>query len=102
MADSTLFDFTAAELEQATHLDRLEARGTLRLALKEAIFEARTVTRPQMEMVVGRVLAGELSARGVQRAQVVCEHLLTRLKECKLDSSPHDSADEIFARLIRR
>ncbi len=43
MADS-LFEFIAAQLEERTALDKLEARGTLRIALKEAGLDLRAVT----------------------------------------------------------
>ena len=36
MADSAAFTFVCTTLEESTALDKLEARGTIRLALKEA------------------------------------------------------------------
>jgi hypothetical protein len=38
-----LFDFVAEQLEHHTSLDRLEARGTLRLALKEAGLDPQSI-----------------------------------------------------------
>ena len=48
MADDNVFDWVCGALESATSLDRLEARGTLRLALKASGLEARTVTAEQL------------------------------------------------------
>ncbi len=43
-----LFDSIAEALEQATSLDRLESRGTLRLALETSGLDARSrLQRPQ-------------------------------------------------------
>ena len=49
MPDSAAFEWTCNELEERCSLDRLEARGTVRLALKQAGLEARSVTPEQMK-----------------------------------------------------
>ena len=41
MADLTAFEQACESLEQLTELSRLEARGTLRIALKEAGLDRR-------------------------------------------------------------
>ncbi len=46
-----LFDIVAERLEHHTEFSRLEARGTLRIALKEAGLKAQTLTLPQLETV---------------------------------------------------
>ena len=48
MADAAVFDWICNRLEQDTSLDRLESRGTVRLALKSAGLDARSVTPEQM------------------------------------------------------
>jgi hypothetical protein len=44
MADSPCFDRVCAALESETSLDRIEARGTVRLALKGAGLDAASDT----------------------------------------------------------
>jgi hypothetical protein len=102
VADSPAFELAATELERLTDLDRLEARGTLRLVLKKALFDARSVDIAQMTRVVERILPQELAARGVHSEGSTCERLATALKSSDLWSSAPQSPDAIFNRLIRR
>jgi len=101
--DATLFDFAADRLEQHTGLDRLEARGTLRIALKSAGLEAKNVTGAQMRVVFEQVMPGELGSRGVADIQVVCAAVIADLADDN-GAAADDSAaspDEIFSRLAR-
>ncbi len=52
-----LFDSIAEALEQATSLDRLESRGTLRLALKTGGLDARSLTAEQLALMRESALA---------------------------------------------
>jgi hypothetical protein len=102
MADAAAFDWVCARLEQDTSLDRLESRGTVRLALKGAGLEARTVTPEQMKVVIEKVLAAELSARGVQDAPALCARLASRLAgdaASLASSGANESPDAVFSRL---
>ena len=102
MADSHAFEWTCAELERASSLDKLEARGTIRLALKQAGLEARTATGQQMTVVVEKVLPSELQTRGIDAAADICSGLVTGLKGLGDDATPDaDSPEEIFKRLGR-
>jgi len=102
MADSHAFEWTCAELERASSLDKLEARGTVRLALKQAGLEARSATASQMVVVVEKVLPGELQTRGIDGADGVCAGLAAGLKDLGDDDAPDaDSPEEIFKRLGR-
>ncbi len=47
---STIFDFVADEIERQTELEKLEARGTVRLALKSAGFDAGGITTLDLEL----------------------------------------------------
>jgi hypothetical protein len=80
MPSETLFDAVARELEARTHLDALAARGTLRLALKEAGLEPRTVTGKQMVVAIVRLLPRELQSRGVEEPEAVCQALVGALR----------------------
>lgn len=98
MADSPAFAWTCRALEAATDLDRLESRGTVRLSLKSAGLEAATVTPRQMQVVIERVLPGELEARGVVEAVALCARFAQRV--LRVDAGEVvESPDEVFRRL---
>jgi hypothetical protein len=98
MADSAAFDWICSEIEERTSLDRLEARGTVRLALKDAGLEARTVTTDQMKVVLERVLPKELAARGIEDGDRICAELIPGL--AAIDAGPGaETPDAVFARL---
>ena len=98
---SAIFDFVAEEIERQTELEKLEARGTVRLALKEAGFNASGITTEQMAVVLERVMPGELTSRGVENAQSICASLATSIKEFRDAVEEHGSAspESVFARL---
>jgi hypothetical protein len=79
MADS-IFDLVADEVERRTDLEKLEARGTVRLALREAGLDPRSVTVEQMSVILERVLPSEMRSRGVDQPEQVCEAILVALK----------------------
>lgn len=97
----TLFEFVAEKLEEATALDKLEARGTVRLGLKAAGLDPRGVTRQQMEVMLQKVLPGELSTRGVTQSQVVCEGLVSALAAFGAGDAEaeSESPEDVFSRL---
>jgi hypothetical protein len=99
MATSTAFEWLCEELEKATTLDRLEARGTVRIALKQAGLEVTTVTGDQLAVVLERVLPGELSGRGIEGAEGVCQQVATRLGEIPASPSSQDAPEDVFERL---
>ena len=82
MSAVTLFEFVAERLEQTTDFDRLEARGTVRLALKQAGLDPRTLSSErEMRVVIEKVLARELAARGVENAESTCQTLALALED---------------------
>ena len=98
MADAEAFDFVCDHLEQNTMLDRLVARGTVRIALKEAGLEARTVSPDQMSVVAEKVLPAELNSRGIEDAEGICAAIKRGLDS--LDSGAGaDTPDAVFKRL---
>jgi hypothetical protein len=99
MSSATAFDWTCDELERLTSLDTLEARGTVRLAVKEAGLDPRTASPHQLSVVVERILAGELRARGIESADQVCASLATGLKSQEPASEGGESPEEVFKRL---
>ena len=79
MAESGLFEKACQALERATHLSQAEARGTLRIALKEAGYEAGSVNRPQLLAVVFYSLPQELVALGLSDSQKICDDIASQL-----------------------
>jgi hypothetical protein len=98
MADSTSFEFACNELERATSLDRLEARGTVRLALKATGLEAHSVTPSQMATVMTRVLPKELASRGIENGESTCATIATGLANLP-DEVASDTPEAVFQRL---
>jgi hypothetical protein len=99
MAD-TVFEFVAGRLEEATEFDKLEARGTVRIALKEAGLDARSVTKEQMAVMLQRTMATELKARGVEGAESICQGLVTSLKSfTPAQTRTAESPEDVFRRL---
>ena len=98
MADS-VFEVVAGELERRTDLSRLEARGTVRLALREGGLDARSVTSDQMEVILRRVLPGEMRSRGVEGSDRICEAILVALSRMTPMATDTDSPEAIFRRL---
>jgi hypothetical protein len=100
MADS-LFEFVAVNVEERTDLDKLEARGTVRIALKEAGLDPRSVTVEQMAVMLEKTLPKELETRGVTGAAELCRGLVTALKGFSVPASRsgHESPEDVFRRL---
>jgi hypothetical protein len=100
MAD-LIFDCVARGLEEATSLDKLEARGTVRLALKAAGLDARSVTKEQMTVLLQKLMATELSNRGIADAEIVAQGLIRSLDQfdAASDAGGSESPEDIFRRL---
>jgi hypothetical protein len=96
-----LFDIAAERLEHHTTLDRLQARGTLRLALKLAGLEPKDVTAEQLRVLFERVLPDELETRGVGEAASVCRAVMDDVSSSPAAREETGTAnvDEIFQRL---
>jgi hypothetical protein len=96
-----LFDIAAERLEGSTDLDRLEARGTIRIALKEAGLDARNLTMRQLRVVFEKLMPGELEARGVTEAAATCNSVIDEIANAASATDPTalNSPDEIFKRL---
>ena len=98
MADTRAFNFVCEQLEAGTSLDRLEARGTVRLALKQAGLEARSVTPDQMAVVVARILPEELSTRGIESGAGICAAIGAGLQHLEA-GDVGETPDAVFQRL---
>ena len=101
MAGSSAFEWLCTALEESTALERLEARGTVRIALKEAGLEPRTVTPSELRVVAQKILPRELRNRGVANEGALCERMVSGLQVLESQSSgvATDTPDAIFRRL---
>ena len=97
-ATTAAFDRVCDELETRTSLDRMQCRGTVRLALKDAGLEAARVQPREMQVVLQRVLPGALETRGVEGAAAICEHIARGIAALAPSAEP-ESPDAIFRRL---
>lgn len=98
MSDSQAFGFVCEQLEARTSLDRLAARGTVRIALKQAGLEARSVTSEQMAVVLDRLLPSELIARGIEGGDAICTELRSGIESVGVDDVS-ETPDAVFQRL---
>jgi len=82
-------------------MDRLAARGTLRIAVKEAGLDAQKLTVPQLRAVFEKLMPKELEARGVGEATAICKALVDDIAGAasEADSAAVNSPDEVFKRL---
>ncbi|MCG8589557.1 MAG: hypothetical protein MJE66_09725 [Proteobacteria bacterium] len=99
MADSPAFDFLCNALEQGSALDRLEARGTVRLALKQSGLDPRHVRRDELAVVVEKLLPAELTSRGIDDPEGVCRQLGSALAGFADDGPSGEAPEDVFARL---
>jgi hypothetical protein len=95
---ATLFDAAAEGLEQHTGFDRLAARGTLRLALKESGLDVDSVVLDQLVVVFAKVMPEQLRMRAVKDEVAVCEAVVAGLLASG-DAAAKPSSDKIFGRL---
>ena len=100
MSDTQAFDLVCAELERATSLDKLQARGTVRLALKSAGLEPQSVTAAQLRVILEKRMPGELRGRGCEDPEGVCAQIAGVLASASVIATG-DSPEAIFARLGR-
>lgn len=98
MADSAAFTHLCTALESETTFSRIEARGTVRLALKSAGLDSKNITVEQMKVILERVFPRELESRGVPNPEDVCRMLVRGLSQVAPDSSS-ETPEDVFSRL---
>ncbi len=96
-----LFDIAAENLEGATDMDRLAARGTLRIAVKEAGLDPHKLTVPQLRAVFEKLMPKALDAGGVSNATTACQTVMDEIARSAdaSDIASSASPDDIFKRL---
>jgi hypothetical protein len=96
--DSDAFSIVAYRLCQFSDLDRLEARGTVRLGLKKAGVDVECFGLDDLEAVFTKIMPEELAARGCADPHAACQAILKSL-EGDVARTAAGSRDEIMRRL---
>jgi len=98
---ATLFDLASERLEHHTRFSKIESRGTLRIALKSAGLEPKSLSLDELRVVFDKVMLAELEARGVRKAAAVCSSVMSDLAESTHaeDASRAENVDDVFRRL---
>jgi hypothetical protein len=101
VSGSGTFEWLCKELEARTSLSMLEARGTVRLVLKDLGLDAASVTSHQMQVVIQRLLGPALAKRKVADAPALCALLSQALgtRDVTRDAPVVDDAYDLFERL---
>jgi hypothetical protein len=98
MADSAAFAFACGELERVTKWTREQARGTVRIALREAGFSANAVRAREMQVVFERLMPKELALRRVADGDKLCAEIGLRVGQMNEDASG-ETPEAVFGRL---
>jgi hypothetical protein len=93
-----LFDVAAAQLAELSSLSLAEARGTLRLACRDAGLRTDLITLPKLKVLLARVLPRELALRGVAGAEAACAALASKLEQAAFSPAAAEPAD-LFLRI---
>jgi hypothetical protein len=98
------FDLISAKLEELTSFNSLEARGTLRIALKESGLEVKNLRADQLKVVIERILPRHLLDRGIEDPEEICRLLIAAIPRGSSGSAAaeSDSPEAIFERLGSR
>lgn len=94
-----LFELLADTLEAQTSLSRLEARGTVRLALREAGLEPGKLTQRYAVAVAEKALPGALQARGIENAGDVCSAIVRAIRASEDGAEDSHRPETLFERL---
>ena len=100
---ASLFDLAAQKLEQQTGFSQLEARGTLRIALKSAGLDPGSFTLAELGVVFEKLMPGELEQRGVSDTAGTCAAVMRDLENAPIDATDSSSSgpDDVFRRLAK-
>ena len=95
------FDCAAEKLEDLTDFDRIEARGTVRIVLKEAGLSDKNLTLAELEAVFSKLMPEQLEKRGVDDAEAVCSAVVDEIRLAGISSKASGTAsrDAVFGRL---
>jgi hypothetical protein len=97
-----VFDFTAEVLSDRTGLEPPEARGMLRVMLRDAGLDPEIITKGQMEVVVSKLLMARLEKAREPNPADICDRLTHQLKLQTFEESEGHAPEDIFSRLGKR
>lgn len=98
--ESHVFERAADELEVLSRMSRLEARGTLRLALKDAGLVSKTVNAKAMLVVLDRILPALLTRRGIQGVPEMCRSISQTVRSLTSETTyDGETPEKVFARI---
>ncbi len=92
---SDVFEKAGEILERHTGFNKIQSRGTIRLLLKDAGLNPRTVEKDDMMGVVEARLGGELEKRGVAD----CGAIVQRVTDDINNATFAESAYDIFSKI---
>jgi hypothetical protein len=100
---SPVFEWLCEELQRITGWDIPATRGTIRLALKPAGLDPKTLTLEQSIVVIERLIPPQLRSRGVSDPDEVCRPLLSSARLMRVSNPPEDpeSPEAAFRRFKR-
>ncbi len=101
MNNVTPFDWLGDRVSQRSALSRPEARGMLRMVLRDCGLQADTVTVAQLKVVVLRALGAALARVKVDAPEQVCAALAQDLESAPLAAPKAEDPADIFGRLGR-
>ena len=101
--EMSLFDLAAQKLEQHTGFIQLEARGTLRIAVKSAGMDPGSLALDELRVVFEKLMPGELEQRGVSDATSACAAVMRDLESAPVAEAESSSSnpDDVFRRLAK-
>jgi hypothetical protein len=102
LSDSPIFELVCEEVEREARLTRLEARGTVRLLLKEVGLDPQFVTKGAAILAADRFLVPALRARRVAEPERVKAAVLQALVATELENTDDDDPEAIFSRITLR
>lgn len=99
MSDSPIFELVCEHVQNDGGLSRLEARGTVRLLLKEVGLDSQQLGKGAALLAVDHGLAQALRVRRVADPERVQARVLRALKETRLEDPDGDDPEAIFQRI---
>lgn len=98
VVDSPAFEVVCEALESLTKMTRSEARGTVRITLKQIGLDPTHVTRSEIAATLMTALPGVLEACRIEDAQQVCAEIArSLLASSSASPSPEATAPESAA-----
>lgn len=94
-----LFDVVADALEANSALSRLEARGTVRLVLREAGLEPAQLTQQYAVALAEKMLPGALRDRGIDAPDRVCAAVVGAVRASRAGAEDAHRPETLFERL---